>query len=81
MLPCKEKRTLAQWREGLTNPLEMAAEIRQRVNLCFFQPQEDIDPSRKLLHVAEGLRYIHSEGVVHGDLCGVLDPKDNASKY
>ena len=28
--------------------------------------------SRKLLEVAQGLHYIHSEGVVHGDLRGVF---------
>ncbi len=24
-----------------------------------------------MLEVAQGLQYIHSEGIVHGDLCGV----------
>ena len=28
--------------------------------------------SRKMLEVAEGIEYIHSEGVVHGDLRGVF---------
>ena len=27
---------------------------------------------RKLLEVAQGLHYIHSEGVVHGDIRGVF---------
>ena len=27
--------------------------------------------SRKMLEVAQGMEYIHSEGVVHGDLRGV----------
>ena len=29
---------------------------------------------RKLEEVARGIHYIHSEGVVHGDLCGVPSP-------
>ena len=28
--------------------------------------------SRKMLEVAEGIEYIHSEGVVHGDIRGVF---------
>ena len=28
--------------------------------------------SRKMLEVAEGIEYIHSEGIVHGDLRGVF---------
>ena len=32
----------------------------------------DPHPSRKLLEVAKGVEYIHSEGVIHGDLRGVL---------
>ena len=35
----------------------------------------DPHPSRKILEVAKGVEYIHSEGVVHGDLRGVFDLK------
>ncbi len=28
-------------------------------------------PDPKMLEVAEGMHYIHSEGIVHGDLRGV----------
>ena len=32
----------------------------------------DPHPSRKMLEVAKGMEYIHSEGVVHGDIRGVF---------
>ena len=32
----------------------------------------DTHSARKILEVAKGIKYIHSEGVVHGDLHGVL---------
>ena len=32
-------------------------------------------PSQKMLEVAKGIGYIHSEGIVHGDLRGVFDLK------
>ena len=32
---------------------------------------------RKILEVAKGIEYIHSEGVVHGDLRGVFYSKHN----
>ena len=41
------------------------------VLLLFVDPH----PSRKMLEVGKGIEYIHSEGVVHGDLRGVLDLK------
>ena len=28
--------------------------------------------SGKISEVAQGLEYIHSEGIVHGDICGVF---------
>ena len=33
-----------------------------------------------MLEVAEGVQYIHSEGVVHGDLHGVRTSKSNILK-
>ena len=29
-------------------------------------------PSRKMMEVAQGIEYIHSEGAIHGDLCAVV---------
>jgi serine/threonine protein kinase len=37
----------------------------------------DTYPARKILEVAKGIEYIHSEGVVHGDLRGVFYSKLN----
>ena len=36
---------------------------------------------RKMLEVAKGIEYIHSEGIVHGDLRGVFYLKDNMLRY
>ena len=45
---------------------------------CFvFLLFADTHASWKILEVAKGVEYIHSEGVVHGDLRGVLYPKRN----
>ena len=37
----------------------------------------DTYPARKMLEVVKGIEYIHSEGVVHGDLRGVFYSKQN----
>ena len=34
-------------------------------------------PPQKMLEVANGIEYIHSEGVIHGDLRGVFYLKYN----
>ena len=31
-----------------------------------------LNPPTKILEVAQGMEYIHSEGIVHGDLRGVF---------
>ena len=58
---------LWQWREHADPPL---AEIQKRVWLLL-SPLVCMLISRKILEVAQGLEYIHSEGIVHGDICGV----------
>ena len=62
--------TLAQWRKK-ANP--SIAEVEDRV-WPFFILLLFVDPylSRKMFEVAMGVEYIHSEGVVHGDLRGVF---------
>jgi serine/threonine protein kinase len=77
VLPYMKNGTLAQWRRKESDP--SITDIQKRVKHFFFQPH-DIDSSRKMLEVAQGLQYIHSEGVVHGSLCGVLDLKDDPLK-
>ena len=32
-------------------------------------------PTEKMMEVAQGIEYIHSEGVIHGDLRGVFSLK------
>ena len=70
--PYMKNGTLAQWRKKVVpSPLEVDTRVRLILFLqflyliltCFL---------RKLLEVAQGIHYIHSEGVVHGDLHGVL---------
>ena len=66
--------TLTQWRKN-ANP--SVAEIEQRVWFSILPFFVDTHPARKILQVAMGLEYIHSEGVVHGDLRGVFYLKNN----
>ena len=67
--PYMKNGTLVQWRKK-ANP--SMAEIQERVWLPLLPPVADIDSPRKMLEVAHGMEYIHSEGVVHGDLRGVF---------
>ena len=66
--PYMKNGTLALWRKN-TNP--SVAQITEHV--WFFLPLalRRCSLSRKMLEVAQGMEYIHSEGVVHGDLRGV----------
>ena len=67
--PYMKNGTLVQWRKN-ANP--SIAEIQKRVWPFLLPLVADIDSPGKILEVAEGMEYIHSEGVVHGDLRGVL---------
>ena len=59
--------TLVQWRKNkMSNPHE----IQMRVMLQFM-PQYISLIFVQMLEVANGVRYIHSEGIVHGGLRGV----------
>ena len=61
--------TLAQWRKT-THPRPWEVEKRVWFHLlCIFVK---LTNSWKILEVARGIHYLHLEGVVHGDLCGVL---------
>ena len=79
--PYMKNGTLAQWRKK-ANP--SIAKVEERVCLLF--------PSccswmltrmtaRKILEVAKGIEYIHSEDIVHGDLRGVFYFKHNMTRY
>jgi serine/threonine protein kinase len=59
--------TLAQWRETAYPP---TLEVQKRVCLFLLHLFMTHYPW-KLLEVAQGIHYIHSEGVVHGSLRGV----------
>ena len=76
--PYMENGTLAQWRKN-ANP--SVTEIEQRV--CFFVLLLFVDTHlpQKILEVAKGIEYIHSEGVVHGDIRGVFFSKRNMLRY
>ncbi|KAF8338652.1 kinase-like domain-containing protein [Amanita rubescens] len=64
--PYMENGTLAQWRRN-ANP--SVTETWKRVRLSLLILSADTHPT-KILEVARGMEYIHSEGIVHGDLRG-----------
>ena len=66
--PYMNSGTLAQWRKN-TNP--SIAQITERVWFFFPLLSFIVTHPSKILEVAQGMEYIHSEGVVHGDLRGV----------
>ncbi len=66
--PYMKSGTLAQWRKS-TNP--SIAQIMERVWLLFPLLSFIVTHPSKILEVAQGMEYIHSEDVVHGDLRGV----------
>ena len=66
--PYMKNGTLAQWRKN-TDP--SVAQITERVWLFFPLLSFFVTHPSKILEVAQGMEYIHSEGVVHGDLRGV----------
>ena len=76
--PYMKNGTLAQWRKK-ANP--SVAEVEERVwffvLLLFVNPH----PAQKVIEVAKGIRYIHSEGIVHGDLRGVFYLKRNLPRH
>ena len=74
--PHMKNGTLAQWRR-IENP--PTAEIEERVRL-FILHRLWCSLFRKILEVAHGVQYIHSEGVFHGDLRGVFFLKYNNEK-
>ena len=76
--PYMKNGTLAQWRK-YANP--SVTEVEKRVRLSVLLLFVDIHSVRKILEVAQGLEYIHSEGVVHGDLRGVLYLNHNTLRY
>ena len=65
--PYIENGTLAQWRKKENPPI---AEIEQHVRFFLFRALWKLTLC-KILEVAQGVAYIHSEGVVHGDIRGV----------
>jgi serine/threonine protein kinase len=71
-----ENGTLAQWRK---KAIPSVAVIEQLVGFCSFLRLWKVMTLCKILEVAHGIAYIHSEGIVHGDLRGVFHQKHNMS--
>ena len=67
--PYMKNRTLAHWRK---NEKPSVNETWDRVCLFVLLPFVNTHPQTKILEVAQGMEYIHSEGIVHGDLRGVV---------
>jgi serine/threonine protein kinase len=76
--PYMKNGTLAQWRKN-TDP--SIAQITERVWFFLLLALHRCSLSRKILEVAQGMEYIHSEGVVHGDLRGVRYIKHASLSY
>ena len=66
--PHMENGTLVQWRKKANQP---KGKIEQLVNFFFFGCWWELTLC-KIFEVAQGIAYIHSEGVVHGDIRGVF---------
>ena len=66
--PYMRNGTLDQWRKQ-TNP--SIADVEKRVWLSSSNCSLMLTMSWKILQVAKGLEYIHSEGIVHGYIHGV----------
>ena len=64
--------TLSEWRKKANRS---TSEIEDTVWLLFIQIFVDTHSLWKMLEVAQGMEYIHSEGVIHGDLRGVFNLK------
>lgn len=69
--PYMENGTLSQWRKNV-NP--SIAEIKRLVGFASFGSSWKLTLC-EILEVAQGIAYIHAEGVVHGDICGVFSLK------
>ena len=67
--PYIEHGTLAQWQKAVKPTI---AEMEERVCIFIFGRYWMLTLC-KILEVAQGIAYIHSEGVVHGDIRGVFD--------
>ena len=79
--PSMKNDTLAHWRKEANLS---TAEVEERVWFSSFGVVllfVDTHPAWKMLEVAKGIEYIHSEGVVHGDLRGVFYLKHIILRY
>ena len=69
--PLTASGTLTQWRKNL-QASDSTTEIHKLVRFqCLSEQLSDIDNIRQMRQVAEAIHFIHTQGVVHGDLCGV----------
>ena len=66
--PYMKNGTLAQWRKNANPSMGQITDLVWPFLSFALHPSS---LSRKMLEVAQGVQYIHSEGVIHGDLRGV----------
>jgi hypothetical protein len=72
MLPCLP--VYGEWHSSPMAEESKSIDSRDRRTCMIFLPLALCrhSPSRKLIEVTQGIEYIHSEGVIHGDLRAVV---------
>ncbi|KAJ7468569.1 kinase-like domain-containing protein [Mycena latifolia] len=70
------------YREPLSSSLFMVSPwMEEGTVLCYLQANGRADVNKLLFEIAQGLQYLHSQRIVHGDLCGrnILVTRDGSA--